>query len=136
MTKDKENGMSQNRFQHVDIRVNDMEAALAFYKIFLPELGFTHTGGKTFQVFDGEGTPPRQPWFGFIEDRDHRANTNRIAFWADSRAEVDRLAQVVREAGGGNISGPRDCPEYTETYYAVFFEDPSGNCLEICFLTD
>jgi hypothetical protein len=24
------------------------------------------------------------------------------------------------------------CPEYSPTYYGLFFEDPSGNCLEVC----
>ena len=125
--------MATNRFQHVDIRVNDIESALAFYSKILPELGFGTQGGKVFTVFDGEGQPP---WFGFVEDKNHRANTNRIAFSAESREEVDRLAVIIREAGGGNISGPRACPEYTETYYAIFFEDPSGHCLEVCHLTD
>ena len=125
-----------NRFQHVDIRVHDREAALAFYSKFLPPLGFVHQGGRVFTVFSADGTPQQQPWFGFVEDKDHRPNTNRIAFWAESRAEVDRLGAVVSEAGGRNISGPRDCPEYGPSYYAVFFEDPSGNCLEVCYLEE
>jgi hypothetical protein len=29
------------------------------------------------------------------------------------------------------VSGPRACPEYSPTYYAVFFADTSGNKLEI-----
>ena len=37
------------------------------------------------------------------------------------------------QAGAANLSGPRDCPEYSATYYAAFFEDPCGNALEICF---
>lgn len=126
--------MSANRFQHVDIRVRDVDAALAFYAKLLPELGFSRPGGRLFRVFAAPGDPPSAPWFGFIEDRDHRPNANRIAFWAETREEVDRLAAVVREAGGRNVSGPRACPEYSETYYAVFFEDPSGNCLEVCHL--
>ena len=122
-----------NRFQHVDIRVNDLAAAVAFYSEFLPALGFTHRGGSVFNVFSGDGTPPQKPWFGFVEDKDHVPNTNRIAFWAENREEVDRLGAVVRQAGGKNLSGPRDCPEYGPSYYAVFFEDPSGNCLEVCY---
>jgi len=125
-----------NRYQHVDIRVTDRAAAKAFYSKLLPALGFPKMGGSVFTVFDAEGEPPQAPWFGFIEDKQHRPNANRIAFWAESREEVDRLAEIVREAGGRISSGPRECPEYTATYYAVFFEDPSGNCLEVCHLTD
>ncbi len=125
-----------NRYQHVDIRVTDLTVARAFYAELLPAVGFPSAGGSVFTVFSGAGEPPSRPWFGFIEDRQHRPNANRIAFWAESREEVDRLAQVVRQAGGRISSGPRECPEYSETYYAVFFEDPSGNCLEVCHLTD
>ena len=128
--------MPTNRFQHVDIRVLDLDPALAFYSKILPALGFTHRGGQVFCVFSADGSSPQRPWFGFVEDKNHRPNTNRIAFWAESREEVDRLGGIVREAGGGNISGPRDCPEYGSTYYAVFFEDPSGNCLEVCYLEE
>ena len=66
-----------------------------------------------------------------IHDPDHLPNANRVAFWVESRDEVDRLARVVRSAGARNVSGPKDMPEYTPTYYAVFFEDPWGNPLEV-----
>ena len=66
----------------------------------------------------------------------HHPNKNRIAFWAGSPDEVDRLAEMIRDAGGRNLSGPRDCPEYSSTYHAVFFDDPSGNPLEVYFRTN
>jgi predicted lactoylglutathione lyase len=129
--------MDHNPFQHIDLRVNDMEQAWTFYGEILPAVGFTEGWkGKTFRGFDAPGKLPDQVWFGFIEDKNHRPNRNRIAFRADTREEVDRIAEVARVAGGGNISGPRECPEYSPTYYAVFFEDPFGNCLEACFRED
>ncbi len=111
-----------------------MDASFPFYAKLLPALGFTRAGGQTFRVFSAEGEGPSAPWFGFIEDPDHHPNQNRIAFWAESREEVDRLAALAGEAGARNMSGPRDCPEYSESYYAAFFDDPSGNPLEICFV--
>ena len=128
--------MNTNRFQHVDIRVTDLAAAKVFYSKLLPALDLPVASGSVFTCFSAGGNRPQAPWFGFIEDKNHRPNTNRIAFWAKDRDEVDRLAEIVREAGGRISSGPRECPEYSESYYAVFFEDPSGNCLEICHLTD
>lgn len=123
--------MSLNRFGHIDLRVNDAEAALAFYSKLLPALGFTRTfHGGGWYVFASEGELPHAAFFGMTEDRNHVANANRIAFWASSREEVDRIAAVVREAGGQNIEGPGPEP-YSKTYYAVFFEDPSGNRLEV-----
>ena len=50
-----------------------------------------------------------------------------------SREAVNKAAKVVRQAGGKNIEGPELCVDYSPGYYAVFFEDPDGNKLEICF---
>ena len=127
--------MVRNPFQHIDLRVKNQGVALKFYSQLLPAVGFTtDEGGGSFHCFSTEGEPPFKPWFGFTEDPAHRPNANRIAFSAESRAEVDRVAAIALRAGAQNMSGPRDCPEYSATYYAAFFEDPSGNPLEICFL--
>jgi predicted lactoylglutathione lyase len=129
--------MKKNPFQHIDLRVNDIEDAWAFYSKILPALGFEDGWtGERFRGFDARGTLPDQAWFGFTEDKNHQANANRIAFWAESREEVDRMGELLENAGARNISGPRECPEYTPTYYAVFFEDPFGNCLEVCYRED
>jgi predicted lactoylglutathione lyase len=107
-----------NRFQHIDLRVTDMDQARKFYSTFLPAVGFeTNDPGENFHCF---------------EDRGHRPNRNRIAFSAASREEVGRIAEIALRAGATNMSGPRECPEYTPTYYAAFFEDPCGNCSEVC----
>jgi len=126
--------MSTNRFNHIDLRVADMEAARRFYSRLLPALGFTRDdSGQTWGVFRGDGAHPNLPYFGFTEERGHRANSNRIAFWAASREEVDRIAAIAQAAGARSVEGPKPCPQYSSTYYAVFFEDPSGNRLEVCF---
>jgi len=129
--------MKKNPFQHIDLRVNDLESAWEFYSQILPAIGFEKGNkGKIYSGFDAEGSPPEQAWFGFTEDKEHRANANRIAFWAESKQKVDELGELLKRAGARNISGPRACPEYTETYYAVFFDDPFGNRLEVCFRED
>ena len=56
----------------------------------------------------------------------------RHPLWADTPAEVDQVAKVVRQAGGKNIEGPKIWPDYSPGYYALFFEDPDGNKLEVC----
>lgn len=68
--------------------------------------------------------------FAITEERDHVANSNRIAFWVSSSAEVDRVTEIARRAGATNLSGPKPMP-YGPGYYASFFEDPSGNKLEV-----
>lgn len=125
-----------NHFGHIDLRVKDAKAAEPFYSKFLPALGFTRTfHGGGWYVFATEGELPQAAFFALTEDPVHVANANRIAFWVESREEVDRVAKVVRDAGGQNIEGP-EAAEYSETYYAVFFDDPSGNRLEVYHRTN
>jgi predicted enzyme related to lactoylglutathione lyase len=120
------------RFDHIDLRVKEMAAAKLFYGRLLPELGFTISSiSDEWCIWQTPGTGPVE-FFGFTAAGDHQPNDNRIAFWAESRAEVDRVAEVVRQIGGLNLEGPALWREYSPGYYALFFEDPSGNKLEIC----
>jgi catechol 2,3-dioxygenase-like lactoylglutathione lyase family enzyme len=124
--------MARNPFGHVDIRVNDREVAKTFYEQLLPELGFaTFERGENFDCFYADGEHPFRPWFGYVQDRDHVPNGNRIAFSVENRAEVDRIAEVARAAGARDVSGPKVMLDYEDGYYAVFFDDPFGNPLEI-----
>jgi predicted lactoylglutathione lyase len=63
------------------------------------------------------------------EDKAHQPNRSRLAFWAESTARVDELAAQLQAIGARNIEGP---DFESPTYYAVYFDDPSGNPLEIC----
>jgi len=126
-----------NPFHHVDLRVRKFEEVQPFYRAFLPLLGFTQEwAGKEFRGFSAEEDAPACACFGFTEDSNHQPNGNRIAFWADSRELVDRVGTAIRAEGARNIEGPTACPEYSGSYYAVFFEDPSGNKLEVVHRTD
>jgi predicted enzyme related to lactoylglutathione lyase len=120
-----------NPFSHIDLRVTNLEQQLAFYEALLPALGFTRTfHSEEWRVFAAEGELPGAAYFAITEDPDHRPNANLVGFWARERAEVDRLANLVAESGGKIVDGPRLFP-ISPTYYAVYFEDPSGNAYEI-----
>ena len=125
--------MSKNPIGHIDLRVPDLEAGVAFYSTLLPEVGYTeYLGGQQFRCWAPAGSEgPAGAWFGITADRGHVANANRIAFWAESRAEVDRVAALLPAAGALAISGPKAMTAYSDSYYAVFFTDPWGNALEI-----
>jgi predicted enzyme related to lactoylglutathione lyase len=128
--------MKTRLYDHIDLRVRDMEVAKRFYREVLPVVGFTRyvDEGEGFSMYaPGEG---KTPFFGFTRDPKHHANATRIAFWADTREEVDRVAEVVRRAGGKVLEGPELCVDYTPDYYAFFWEDPDGNKLEICCRTE
>jgi catechol 2,3-dioxygenase-like lactoylglutathione lyase family enzyme len=126
-------GMSTRLFDHIDLRVKNREAAQRFYAQVLPAIGFrVDKSGKRWGLFEAEASVAVD-FFGFEEETDHQPNGNRIAFWAPSREAIDKLGNVLRKAGAKNIEGPELCVEYSPGYYAVFFEDPDGNKLEVCF---
>ena len=127
--------MKTRFFDHIDLRVKDRAAATRFYEKVLPAIGFTRdTSDQEWGSFTvpGAGKPE---FFGFTEDPEHKPNGSRISFWADTAEEVDRVAAVVKKAGGRVLEGPELCTDYTPNYYAFFFEDPDGNKLEICCRT-
>jgi catechol 2,3-dioxygenase-like lactoylglutathione lyase family enzyme len=118
------------RFDHVDLRVRSLAEARPFYEALLPALGFTRDATiEGWLQYEAEGPDGETEFVGVTESPQHVANECRVAFWADSIREVDRLAAMAVRAGARNVEGPL----YEEaSYYAVFFEDPSGNRLEIC----
>jgi catechol 2,3-dioxygenase-like lactoylglutathione lyase family enzyme len=125
--------MSARLFDHIDLRVRNRKAAQRFYSQLLPAIGFrVDKSGDELGLFaaaEGKAVD----FFCFTEEADHKPNGNRIAFWAESRAAVDKVAKAVRKAGAKNIEGPEVCLDYSPGYYAVFFEDPDGNKLEVCY---
>lgn len=125
--------MKRRFFDHIDLRVRNRTQAQEFYSKILPGLGFTRDeSSEKWGLFEVPGDGNAVEFFGFTEEANHSPNETRIAFWADTREEVDRFAQIVREAGGRNLEGPQVWTEYTPGYYALFFEDPDGNKLELC----
>jgi catechol 2,3-dioxygenase-like lactoylglutathione lyase family enzyme len=121
------------RLDHIDLRVKNFQRAMDFYKKLLPRLGFTSDrSDQIWGTFYSAGGDKPSEFFGFTEDPNHQPNGTRIAFWADTRGQVDAIAALVGEIGGRNLEGPELCAEYSPGYYAFFFEDPDGNKLEIC----
>ena len=119
------------RFDHIDLRVPDLAAVREFYGALLPRLGFTEEINiPDWLQYCANGDEPTE-FFGVTQSSGHAPNENRVAFWASSMAEVDDVAQVLTKIGARNIEGPDY--EGSEAYYAVFFEDPAGNRLEVCY---
>ncbi|MBC5806266.1 MAG: glyoxalase [Candidatus Eremiobacter antarcticus] len=126
---------------HVDVRVRDRTAARLFYDGLLAPLGATRHDGHEFTTYQivpddmkSDENYESDDWFGLTQDANMRPNTNRIAFAASSRAIVDRVAEILPAIGAREIEGPDDA--YGPDYYAVFFADPDGNPLEVCYIGD
>ena len=128
--------MKTRLYDHIDLRVRDLKLATPFYGEVLPALGFTDRRGNAESLSFYAPGKGKTPFFDLTEDRDHRPNANRISFWADTREEVDRVAEVVKRAGGKVLEGPELCVDYTPDYYAFFWEDLDGNRFEICCRTE
>ena len=122
---------------HVDVRVRDRAKATEFYDALLNVLGATQEAGKTFTTW--QIPPPDAPddweateWFGITEDRAMTPGSTRVAFDAPSRGTVDAIRVYLPAIGAQNIEMTEG--EYGPEYYAVFFEDPDGNKLEVCHI--
>ncbi len=122
---------------HVDLRVRDRVKATEFYDALLNVLGAVREDGKTFTTW--QIPPPDAPddwesteWFGITEDPNMTPGLTRIAFDAPSRGTVDAIGVYLAAIGARNIE--RDDGVYGPKYYAVFFDDPDGNQLEVCHI--
>ena len=115
-------------FDHVDLRVKRMADCAAFYEALLPMLGFTQRVKIAgWLQFEAAGVGATE-FFGLIEDEAHVPNRGRIAFRASSKDRVDEISKALSKIGASNVEGPGfEDP----SYYAVYFDDPSGNPLEI-----
>src|SRR5207248_7313075 len=94
--------MKKTRYlDHVDLRVSDLKSAHKFYGKLLPALGFIcdRSSGR-WGIFYAAGGDKPEAFFGFTQDRRHQPNGTRLAFWAETREEVNRLARLVRKIGG------------------------------------
>ena len=123
-------------FDHLDLRVHSLAEAKPFYSRFLAAVGFPDFCETPIGIaYSAKREHPKPEFIGLIEDPAHQPNSTRLAFWAESKEEVDRIASIITSAGAQNVEGPMFCPEYSPTYYAVYFDDPSGNRLEVCCRT-
>jgi len=102
----------------------------------LPAVGFPVRGTTAHCVYyEAQRDHPKPEFIALIEDRHHVPTSTRIAFWCETKDAVDRFATLLPGCGAKQIEGPEFCPEYSPTYYAVYFEDPSGNRFEVCCRT-
>ena len=120
-------------FSHIDFRVSDADAVRPFYDALMLLFGTEPTTVRTARYgYTRRYGAVRADFFNVYEDPNARPTATRIAFAAPSTDFVDEVARVVRTHGAQKVDGPGYFPEHHPTFYAVFFEDPLGNRLEVC----
>ena len=119
-------------FDHVDLRVADIERCRPFYDAFLRAFGFRgqpqSDGSRLYYRLEHRSV---REAIVLIPEADHRANATRLAFCAPTPSDVDRIAAIAARSGARAFEAPAPCPEIADPYYAAFFEDPDGNRLEV-----
>jgi catechol 2,3-dioxygenase-like lactoylglutathione lyase family enzyme len=111
-------------FDHVTIRVSDLEAARRFYELTLGALGFREpaTDGHFFKWND----------LSISTAREDRPLTRRahVAVGVGSTKAVDDFWQAATGAGFADAGAPGPRPRYHAEYYGAFVLDPDGNSIE------
>lgn len=106
-------------FDHVHLRVSDLEASRRFYEAALRALGHELGGGESYFTFD-------ELWVS--ADGDPTSGVH-LAFQTPDRETVDRFFDAAMEAGGRNNGRPGE-RDYHPGYYACYVLDPDGNNIE------
>lgn len=130
----------KSKLSHVYLYVSDLDKSYKFYKELLELLDYKEVVKEDWGfAFVNDGT---SIWFekareGHIEKGYHRKRVglNHLAFKLDSKEAVDEFTkQFVEKNNINTLYGtPKLFPEYTKSYYAVFFEDPDRIKLEVVY---
>ena len=123
---------SNGGVHHVIVNVNDLARAREFYGWLMPRLGYPgvqHWDGGSGWYGDGGSFWIKAAGAAGTFSKD-RVGLCEIAFRAESRGDVDALADELAARGARILDPPREY-DYTPGYYAVFFTDPDGIKLEL-----
>jgi catechol 2,3-dioxygenase-like lactoylglutathione lyase family enzyme len=115
-------------YDHVGVRVTDLEKAARLYEAMLAPLG--HAAGTRDGSSAGFGT-------GFwLHQKTRQAAGCHVAFRAKDRAAVDRFHAAGLKAGGRDNGAPGLRLDYGPSYYAAFILDADGNNIEAVCMKD
>lgn len=125
-------------FNHIYTNVQNLD----FYKELLTFLEFQpvyeYPDGSGFGMTDGHAVM----WFmkvdpKFVDRGFHRkaVGLNHLAFSVSKKEDVDRFYKEFVQTKELPVlyGGPRQYPEYTPSYYAVYFEDPERIKFEVLY---
>lgn len=135
MSKDSSHS-TKGLLHHIEIYVSDLERSVEFWGWFLETLGYTkfqlwESGvswrlDSTYIVF--VKTPPK-----YMDVTYHRCRTglNHLAFYAESKKQVDYITEEVRKRGMRVLYEDKHPYAGGEQHYALYFEDPDRIKVEL-----
>jgi catechol 2,3-dioxygenase-like lactoylglutathione lyase family enzyme len=110
---------------HISLRVQDFERAVAFFKAALAPLGYQVI--MEFPNGAGFGVPPKPDFW--VTRSEKPVCPTHIAFRAE-REQIDAFHAAALAAGGKDHGQPGLRAEYHPGYYGAFILDPEGNNIE------
>jgi catechol 2,3-dioxygenase-like lactoylglutathione lyase family enzyme len=114
-------------YDHVGLKVNDVDASARFYSAALAPLGLAlcsrDESGAGFGL-------PGEPALWLYETADSVHAGAHVAFRAADRKAVDQFHAAGVRAGGRDHGAPGLRVDYSPSYYAAFLLDPDGNNIE------
>lgn len=126
----------RGQMHHIDPTVSELARSKPFYELVLGFLGYRCVK-DTAEVVVWDLTLPNgvcgvaiRPEHRRREHDRYTAGLHHFAWNADSRADVDRLHELLKQNGAPILDAPSEYPQYGAGYYAVFFSDPDGLKLE------
>ncbi|MEO8557795.1 MAG: VOC family protein [Rhodospirillales bacterium] len=114
-------------YDHIGLRVKDIEASKKFYAALLAPLGYgLENDGEGYAGFGRKGAPAL--WLHSTSMKTGLGG--HIAFKAADRKAVDDFHKAGLKAGGQDNGAPGVRTDYSPKYYAAFVIDADGNNLE------
>jgi catechol 2,3-dioxygenase-like lactoylglutathione lyase family enzyme len=122
---------------HVELYVSDLERSVQFWTPLMKMLGYTSepwSGGMNYVRSEVDAyiclLPAAREHLAAGYHR-QRIGLNHLAFRAGSRAQVDRIAAWIQDAGHVLLYQDRHPFAGGPGYYALFCEDPDRIKLEV-----
>jgi catechol 2,3-dioxygenase-like lactoylglutathione lyase family enzyme len=113
-------------YDHIGLKVRDLQTSVRFYRAALAELGFVLASqDESGAGFGPEGAPAL-----WLSADGLKHTPVHVAFSARSRAAVDAFHRAGLGARGQDNGAPGIRKDYSPSYYAAFLIDPDGNNVE------
>jgi len=114
-------------FDHIGLKVRDLDASARFYTAALGPLGYEVTSQDETVVGLGD-KGGSSLWL--YADAKLAHSLVHLAFRAGERGAVDTFYRAGLKASGRDNGPPGLRKDYSPTYYAAFLFDPDGNNVE------